>query len=190
MNPLESYFNTNTLNLKREELVLLIKSFSTVKLKRGEYLLKVGELCDRIFFVEKGALVYFTRHQREEKVCGFAFENDWVTNIKSLSTSQPTDTGILAITSATLHCIKAKDYMDLVAEHANLINFRVLLTEQYFIGLNQRANDLANLSSEELYLKIIQEKPQLVNRVPQHYLASYMGIKPQSLSRIRKSIQK
>ena len=66
--------------------------------------------------------------------------------------------------------------------------FGRLMAEQAFIGLRKKTDNLTLLNAKERYLNLLKQRPKVIERIPQHYIASYLGIKPQSLSRIRKNL--
>jgi ribosomal protein L10 len=80
--------------------------------------------------------------------------------------------------------------VELIDKNENFKNFSLIIFEQAMANTNIRANDLATLTAELRYKKLLQEQPEIIQNVPVQYIASYLGIKPQSLSRIRKQMIK
>ena len=114
----------------------------------------------------------------EEKVCDFGFESDWITHIKSMMGGIPTDMNIRALETTKVKWITADKIEEVANKFPQINMMRVKISEQYFVQSSERANELANLSAEQRYLKLVDEKPELLTKVPQYYLASYLGIKP------------
>jgi CRP-like cAMP-binding protein len=87
---------------------------------------------------------------------------------------------------STIHCISFSNLQQLFNKHPKFLALKTYYVEQSMMDMAQHSADLAMLDARERYYKFMKEKPQLINRVPQYYIAAYLGIKPQSLSRIRK----
>ena len=168
-----------------EEMEMLEMAFEKTTFKKGEYFLKEGQYARRIGFVESGAMLYFQNNEAgDEKVCDFGFPGDWVTHIKSMISGTPTDMNIRALETTTIRWITGETMQKLSEKIPASNLMRVQISEQYFVKSADRAASLANLNAEQRYRKVVEETPELL-MVPQYYLASYLGIKPQSLSRIR-----
>ena len=136
-------------------------------------------------YVEEGSFLYYQLIEGEEKVCDFAFEADWITQYKSLLGKIPSEISIRALEDARVLCLNMDDMAALSEELPTVNLIRSTLAEQYFTKSTQRAANLTNLDAKGRYQALLQEMPMIHQRVPQYYIASYLGIKPQSLSRIR-----
>ncbi|PCJ95447.1 MAG: Crp/Fnr family transcriptional regulator [Flavobacteriaceae bacterium] len=181
---METYFKEK-FPFSDDEIQLIFSYFKKVEIKKGAYFLEAGQYCKKIAFIEEGAVVFYQLIDGDEKSCGFTFENDWITQYKSLIQNITSELYIKALETTTLMEISLENMLELIAVLPKAIMLRTELAEEYFISSAQRASDLANLEAEEHYYKLIKDNPNLIHRVPQYYLASYLGIKPQSLSRIR-----
>ncbi|MCP4438151.1 MAG: Crp/Fnr family transcriptional regulator [Aureispira sp.] len=171
-------FNSTSITVVKE-------CFSSKDLKKGDYFLREGEYCKKIAYVEQGAFVYFEYIDVEEKVCDFAFEGDWITHYKGLTQGLPSTVNIRALEPAKIQWIEIENMTACEQEAPELRTLRLQLVEQYFMQAMDRASSLANFNAEKRYEKMLAERPELFNRVPQYHIASYLGLKPQSLSRIR-----
>ena len=178
----------NAFDFTQEEVKTIVSYFNRIELKSGDYFLKQGQYCKKVAFVTQGALLYFENTDSEKKVCDFAFENDWVSQYKSLINKLPSELNIQTLEPTILYEINSTDLKKLTQLIPKMALFQNSLTEQLFIKFTERAANLANLTAKERYLKEIKNNPQIAQRVSQYYLASYLGIKPQSLSRIRAEI--
>ena len=175
----------NAFDFTADEAKVIASSFNRVELGKGDFFLKEGAYCDKVGFVVEGALLYSQNMDGEEKVCDFAFENEWVSQYKSLINKTPSELSIKTLENTILVEINMDSLNKLVEVVPKLIRFQAGLTEQFFIKSTDRASNLANLTAKERYAKEIRTNPKLAQRIPQYYMASYLGIKPQSLSRIR-----
>jgi len=184
MTNLNSYL-TSEFSFSNEEIEQILSCFSSKKIKKKEYFLKEGQLCKSVGFVEKGSFIYYQLINGEEKICDFAFDNDWVTHYKSLLGNVPSEINIKTLQASEILLMDIGK-MEKVCEAFPKINvLRSTLAEQYFAKSTRRATNFTNLDAKERYQDLLEEIPHIHNSVPQYYIASYLGIKPQSLSRIR-----
>lgn len=184
MNSLSNYLKSK-FRFKEKDIALIVQYFSKIVLKKGAFFLREGEYCRKIAFIAKGAIVYIKNMDGDEKSCGFYFENDWISQYKSILQNIPSELEIKALEETELIEISLEKMQQLIKAFPEANILRTQLAEEYFVNSVQRASDLANLEADEHYHKLRKERPELIERVPQYYLASYLGIKPQSLSRIR-----
>ena len=163
--------------------ILEIKNF-----KKNELLLREGQVCSFVIFLHTGCLRYFYMKDGEEITGQFFIENDWYTDFESFIRLKPSEQSIQALEDCVCLLISKRKLEQLYMDFPVFERFGRIMTEQGFLGL-YNANRVATLlTSEERYLAFIKNQPSIVQRVPQHYIASYLGLKPQSLSRIRKRI--
>lgn len=170
------------------EARIIVSHFEKTELGKGDFFIKQGQYCKKVAFVIEGALLYFENVKGEEKVCDFAFENDWISQYKSLINNVPSELNIQALEKTILFKVGREELEKLKQVVPKMNNFQASIVEYNFIKSANRASNLANLTAKERYVKEISANSKLTQRVPQYYLASYLGIKPQSLSRIRSEI--
>ena len=115
-------------------------------------------------------------------------KKDWVSQFKSLINNTPSEINIQALEHSVLYVINNESLKKLTEILPKMLLFQNNITQQFFIKFTDRASNLANLTAKERYIKEIKNNPQIAQRVSQYHLASYLGIKPQSLSRIRAEI--
>jgi len=184
MNNFKQYIKSN-FQFSDAEIEQLSNCFEAKKIAKNDYFLKEGQYCKSVAFVEKGNFIYFQLVEGEEKVCDFAFENDWITQYKSLLGQIPSELSIKALSATEILEMKMPKIEKLAEELPKVNMIRASLAEQYFTASTQRAANLTNLDAKARYQALLKENPEIHQRVPQYYIASYLGIKPQSLSRIR-----
>ena len=177
---LKAKFGFAEAEIERIEQCFTLKSIS-----KKESFLRVGQYCKDIAYIESGCFLYFQLVNGEEQVCDFAFENDWITQYKSLIGNIPSDVGIRALSdSEVLFMDRAK--MKSLCEVLPKVNIiRTTMAEEYFTKSVERSTSLTNLDAKSRYEALLRNIPHIHESVPQYYIASYLGIKPQSLSRIR-----
>ncbi|MCI1648801.1 MAG: Crp/Fnr family transcriptional regulator [Bacteroides sp.] len=153
--------------------------------KNGLFLAE-GTVCNSIAFVCSGVLVYYkTQDNGNEVTTDFAFNNDWVTNNHSRLNGSPSHLSIRAIEETELLVIRQKNLNVLYDKIPALERFSRVLMEQAYVKLVQLSLDLQTLSATERYIKLLQNYPEVFQRVPLYHIANYLGIAPKSLSRIR-----
>lgn len=169
----------------------ILRRFQTVSLKNKEYFLREGEVCKRIGYVEQGCLSYYRLLENGKKaIVQFAFEDWWIGDLESFLQRKPAQTFWQALEPCELVCIGRDDF-----ERMMTISpvFRSVFTKKtqtaYIKALERSAWDKAD-SAEQKYLRLLKEYPQILKRVPHYDVAAYLGITPESLSRIRKKVAK
>lgn len=176
--------------LDEAELSSFLNKLKVQLLRRREWLLCEGQICKNAYFINSGCLRYYHVIGGEEITGQFFFEGSWYTDYASYLSESPSKQYIQAIEKTEVLVLSKIDLYRLFDENVKFERFGRLMAENAFLGLRQRTDMLANQDPEERYLKLIADRPKLFERVPQHYIASYLGIKPQSLSRIRRRILK
>ncbi len=176
------------LPLSREEFISFATLLTTRRLAKHESLLQAGEVCTHIAFINQGCLRYYYLKDGNEFNGQFFFEGSWVGDYQSFLTGQASVQYIDALEDTELLVIRRDDLQALYAENPQFERFGRLLAENVVIGSQRRTASLLFDTPEERYLKLISERPKVVERIPLHHIASYLGIKPESLSRIRKRL--
>ncbi len=156
--------------------------------KRKEIILHESDISQSLYFINKGCIRYFYNRDGEEKTGQFFFENGWYTDLDSFLTGEPSEQTIQALEPAELLLISKDRLYRLYEEVPIFERFGRVILEYSFIGDRRENKNRVNLSPEYNYLRLIRERPKVLERVALRYIASYLGIKPESLSRIRKRI--
>jgi len=148
-------------------------------------LLKEGQISKTMFFIEKGCLRTWVNNDGKEITTQFFFEGDAVSSIESFRTNQPSLYSIESLEPCILQTISQKEFQDCI-EHST--ELRRELEEHLFRRLFQSQQlffSYLKNNPQKRYEELIEQHPQIIQRVPQHYIASYLGITSVSLSRIR-----
>lgn len=182
----KAYFPLNS--LERDEIS---KCFVERKIKRRGFILQQGDVCVNFTFVVSGCLkMYAVDKDGREHNLQFATENDWMTDLSSFYSEKPSQLYIEAVEPSVIMQIKHLDLLLLyVNYHKFDRNFRIII-EQKFIKLQDRV--LKNISStaEERYQYFVEQNPNLSNRLANTQIASYLGITPEFLSKLRKDLNR
>lgn len=173
-----------------EEDKELIKSYLTVKkLRKKQYILQEGEVCSSIIFVNKGVLrAYTTTDDGSEHIVQFALEGWLIADLYSFLTQEPGTYNIDAIEDSELILISYESHEKLLQESVKYQSYILQQITGAYIALQRRLTSMISLPIEERYTNLIAMYPNIAQRVPQHMLASYMGLTPETLSRVRRRI--
>ncbi len=148
-------------------------------------LLGEGKIARRMFFIEKGCLRTWINNNGREITTQFFFEGDKVSSIESFRSNQPSLYSIESIEPCILQTISQKDFQNVLAHSPEI---KKEMQEHLFRRLIQSQKSFFSFlknTPQQRYQELIQEHPEIIQRVPQHYIASYLGITSVSLSRIR-----
>lgn len=174
------------INLTKEETDLLLSSIEVKELKKKEYLLEAEQVCYENYFVADGCLrMYLMTDKGTEQVIQFAIEDWWMTDYVSFKSVNPSGFYIQAVENTRVFAISKKVQDELFEKIPQLERyFRIVLEKAYSAQLT-RIHYIFNLSGEEQYHMMNNKHPEFVQRVPQYMLASYLGITPEFLSKLR-----
>lgn len=161
---------------------LLVKKF----IRKGDHFLNLNQISRHIAFIDSGLTLHYSLHDGIEIPCNFSMEGNWMGSLKSFNSGSPTEVAIKALEDLWIREISVEHMKQLFDSSPHWLHFKNQLLQDVFFNITQHNADLAMLDAKERYYKFMREKPDLFNRIPQYYIAAYLGITPQSLSRIRK----
>jgi CRP/FNR family transcriptional regulator, anaerobic regulatory protein len=181
-------FIKNFIEVTEEEWKLHRDCLTRKFLKKGELLLRQGNVCEHVSFINQGCFRIFSNFNGTEVSNYFLFENSYTTDYASFLTRKPSLVNIIAMEDAEVLQLNYPNMQMLYDKVPSWQKYGRLIAEHIFIMAEDRARMLQQHSPEELYLKLMETCPKFIERIPLQYIASYMGIKPESLSRIRKRL--
>jgi CRP-like cAMP-binding protein len=176
------------INLEQAEFEVFKNLLTHQHVNKKEILLRKGQDCRNIYFINQGCLRYYYLVDGEEKTAQFFFENSWYTDYESFLSGYPTENYVNALEETELLCLERNNLQKLYRDVPKFERFGRIMAENSYLGIRHRTKTLTNLSAEDRYLNLMRERPKILERVPLHYIASYLNIRPQSLSRIRKRL--
>lgn len=162
--------------------------FGELELKKNHYFVKENEICSYFCFVESGILQHSIDVEGEEKTSYLALKNSVTTSLYSFLFQKPSRKSIKAIADSKLRIIDLKTFKDLITNNEAFHQFYYNLIEKQICLIDDYRIDLLTLSPEERYKKLLATEPKLLQEVPLHYLASFLGISNRHMSRIRKNV--
>ena len=172
--------------LTKEEEGLVKQYLIPKKLRKKQYLLQEGDVCKHVAFVEKGALKAYTVDDTgAESIVQFALEGWTISDLYSFLTGEPATYNIDALEDAELVLISKLAHEELLQKLPKYETYIRLQITSAYIALQKRLTSIISLSLEERYKNFIALYPNIAQRVPQHMIASYMGLTPETLSRVR-----
>lgn len=174
-----------------EDINTLKPFFIPKKLRKRQYLLNAGDVCQYITFVEKGLLRSFTVDDKgNEHVVQFAIEGWWISDMGSFTSGKEAMYNIEALEDCELLNLTRQSMEELLIKLPVMERFFRMLMQNNIVALQRRVIAYMSLSAEEKYLKLLEVAPDIMTRASQQHIASYLSITPETLSRIRKKVSR
>ncbi len=156
-------------------------------LSRQEYLKVKGSIDTNLYFVVSGSLRVYVLDEFEENTIRFGYRNSLIASLDSFITEKPSDLYIQAIKKTDLKVIKKATFMNLIeSSDENVKVWHIILGDLIFQQM-ERERDILTSSPLERYKRVLARSPQLFQEIPNKYIASYLRMTPETLSRIKKS---
>ncbi len=171
-----------------EEIIDFLASGKNIEVPKGEFLIPAGQTCKTFGFVHRGTFSFLIMNDDGEHVKDFSGSNKLITAYSSFMTQTPSQIYIRAEENAKLTQWSYDTYQRLLRSSDNWKLFALNIANYLYLRKEKREISLLTESVEIQYLNLLEEFPDIVHNVPQYLLASYLGIRPQSLSRIRNRI--
>jgi len=181
-------FINNYAVFNEAELSEIVSRFEAKKLKKGDYLLQQGDICQDLVFVKEGCLRLFYLDKDVEISVWFAFENSSAIDIYSFISEKPTTYFLQAIEETEILFLPKTELVKLYETYPKMQEMMRNFWEVAILTLIDRFTALQRDTAEQRYLDLMV-KPPYLQKIPQKYLASFIGVTPTSLSRIRKNIR-
>jgi CRP-like cAMP-binding protein len=178
-------------SFNEEEQAIIQTHLTPKKLRKKQYLLQEGDVCKTIAFVEKGALrAYSIGNNGGEHIIQFALEGWTISDLYSFLTGEAATYNIEALEDSELVLITKSAQEELLKKLPKYETFMRLQLTGAYLAMQKRLNSILSMSLEERYSALTSLYPDIVQRVPQHMIASYMGLTPETLSRVRKKMSR
>lgn len=176
--------------MKTDDLIHLIQQNNlvekTITIERNEFL-KVKESVDtNIYFIEKGSLRIFVLDDAVERIIRFGYKNNIVVSIDSFLSESPSDFYIQAIKKTQVKVISKKIFMDFVNRNEDNLRLWVKIMEDLVLQQIEREKDILTSSPKERFERVLKRSPQLFQEISNKYIANYLRMSPETLSRLKK----
>lgn len=172
----------------QEEIQAIVEKTRVESFKKGTVILKEGEVCTKCYFVISGCVRQFKLIDGEEKTTAFFLEGQAALLYTSYMQKTPSAYYLACVDDCILVTGTREEEEELHKVHPALAQLLHTLMPEDYSKMQQRLDLMSNYNPEERYLMLMQTQPELMNRVPLHQLASYIGVTPESFSRIRKRV--
>lgn len=184
MEPLITLFK-DKLGLDENHFAKLSSQLKIKNLKKKEHLITEGSVCKFIGFVSSGTLRSYVRNNEGEFNNDFYFDNDFVSAYTSFLTQMPTNCNIEALTNSIVYYISFEALHNLIEQDSAFLKLSKYISDTYFIRKCKRETSFLKHSAAERLEGLSTLYPGIEQRVSQYHIASYLGVKPESLSRIK-----
>lgn len=174
--------------LTKEEENAIAESMQLKSFKKGDYLLKEGQISIDTYFIIEGAVREFIITDGEEKTTNFFLEEQWVISLNNFNSHTPSITNLICLEPTTVSVGNEKQAQKMFQRFPRFETISRAIVEADFAEHKKQLNSYVTDSPEQRYLKLLASRPDIFQRVPQYQIASYIGVKPESLSRIRRRI--
>lgn len=177
------------MTLTEGDKIILRQHVIVKKLRKRQYLLQEGEICKSVAFVSQGMLRSYTVDEKSnEHILQFAPEGWFISDLNSFISEAPSNLNIDAVENSELILINKAAHVYLENAIPDFFKFNYLQYRGAYIALQKRITGMFTLSTEEKYLNLLQIYPDIMQSVPQHMIASYLGLTPETVSRVRKKL--
>ncbi|UOY07156.1 Crp/Fnr family transcriptional regulator [Muricauda sp. SCSIO 64092] len=167
-----------------------LAKYERIALGKSDFLVRSGQIVDRFYYLEKGCICYYKEEEGEIKVLEFYTEDVFFTDLPSYVNQQPSNCYLKAIESSMVFAVKKEVVEESFNNSHQLERFGRLSMQEAFMKLFSRVERMSIRSNEERYLRLLEKRPDLFRRVPNYLIASYLGMTPVGLSKLRKRLSK
>jgi CRP-like cAMP-binding protein len=175
-------------DIPESEINSALNYFKPVSFQKGENLLSEGLICKNLYFINSGLTKSYLLSEGKEHIRQFAAENDFVVDLGSFLSQSKSAFFIQTLENTETLKISFDDLDKLFNSSFSFMKLGKVIADRSTVNLIKRSVSLVKDDAKQRYLDFIKERPSLIQRVPQFMIASYLGITPESLSRIRKEI--
>jgi len=179
----------HVINLSEEEQDFITQIFKEKHAVKNDYFLRKGDVCKEVGFIINGLVRYFVRKDDgEEMIYDFGKEDNFICNYESFLDHSPAQKNIQFIEDTTWLAVSFNDLQLFYKQVKQGEKFGRIICEQIFVDALHKITSLYTYTPEQRYQQFLESYPSLQQRIPQYYIASFVGVQPPSLSRIRKRL--
>lgn len=160
-----------------------------LSLPKKSFLLRSGEVCNHLYFIKNGLVRNFVNDGDKDLTTDLAIDGELITSFSSLITRTPSIENIELLEDSSFEVISYDDLQEIYRKYPSFNKTGRLIAEYYYHQLSHQTNQLRFSNTAERYLRMMDRKPQLIQRAPLKYVASYLGMTLENLSRVRKNMQ-
>ncbi len=186
-NKIVKYFSQIT-TLSQDEARVLEDGMVVTEFKKDAFLLKEGQTSIDTYFILEGCIRQYLLIDGEEKTINFFTEGQWIISLTGLSQNAPSSHNLVCMEETSLVVGNEQKAQELFKKFPRFETLARAVMEKSFAEQQQLITSYVTDTPEQRYLNLLKSRPDLFQRIPQYLMASYIGVKPESLSRIRKRI--
>lgn len=186
-NRLINYFRRIT-DLTAEETEVLLESMVTKKYPKGSLLIEEGKFGNDTFFVLEGLVRQFKMIEGNDITTNFYSEEQWVISLENPAQEMPSSYSLTCVEETTVVIGNEEKALELFKQFPRFESISRQIMETVFFEQQKQMTSYITEKPEQRYLKLLESRPDIFQRVPQYDIATYIGVKPESLSRIRKKL--
>ncbi|MBX7227080.1 MAG: Crp/Fnr family transcriptional regulator [Chitinophagales bacterium] len=190
LNKMIMEFKNEIPELSYNAILKTIPYSEIIQVKKKDYLIKEGQYDRRIVFILKGIFRAFHIREEKEYTVWLRKEMDVFASYTSIILNQPSNLTFQALEDSTVLAINYDLLKSKIDEDVNIAKNMLVIFERIVLDLVESLEGQLILSSEERFIRMLENKPEIISRVPQHQLASVLGMEPESLSRLKNKIVK
>ena len=180
-----------TVTLTPNDVQLCDQFFETVLISKNTILEEQDKIPAYLYFISSGFVRLFYKDENGDEITtNLSSSNAFIASFMSLIHQKKAKENVECITECEIVKIHRNNLLALIDKSENFKQFSLIIFEHAITSTENRANDLATLSAEQRYKKLMENQPEILQNVPIQYIASFLGMKPESLSRIRRQISK
>ena len=184
-----SLFISNSISITENETDFILSLFKPIHLKKNDFFIEIGDVCDQIAFVNMGLIrSYYLNYNNEDTTCSFSCSNEFVTSFSSFFSNSLATNSVQAIVSTELFVISKKDLELLYIKIPTTQLLFRKVSENLTSNMSKQTFLFLNYSARERYELFLKEVYSYFNLIPSKCVASYLGISTQHLLRIKKSL--
>jgi CRP-like cAMP-binding protein len=174
--------------LSEKSLLKFINLTKKKQITKGELLVKKGEVCKHLAFIEHGTMRSYYLREEKDITVSFSLEGEFITSMSSFIQQLPSYENIEALENCTLNCIQHNTLMALLSEEKQLSEIYRKILEAYYVNLEEQLIFSKFKTAKERYLELMEKKPQIIQKAAIGQIASYLDMSIETLSRIRSGI--
>jgi len=169
------------------ELLQTQLSWQTRELKRNEFLKTSGTIDTNIYFVEEGSVRIFIEDEDEERIIRFGYQGNIIVSLDSFLSGKPSEFYMQAIKASTVKVASKKDFYEFINSNSENLKLWNSILEDLVLQQIEREKDLLYSSPKIRYERVLKRSPKLFQEIPNKYIANYLRMSPETLSRLKKS---
>ena len=170
------------------DIQIIDSLFVKAEYKAGEIILREGVICNKLWFIAKGLVRYTTNTEGEDRTFIFRNEGSFISDIEGFIRFTPATKSIIALEDCVMYSITQANMQRFFKEVKHGERFGRLLVEHIFLASVNHIVSFYTESPEQRYIRLLKQNKDFIQRIPQYHIASFLGIKPQSLCRIKKRL--